>query len=297
MDARKGFTLIELLVVIAIIAVLMAILMPSLKLAREQASGSACLGNQRSLILAWVMYTDDNDGKLVGGYPYVRDIYNSGSPYPDRTQWLCAPLADDGTIFPAAASHSGAYMQSCQANPPAKEHIERGIQAGALFPYLKSIKVYHCPGDRRASRNAPPLNVYQSYSVSDPMNGKFEDNNYAYRKMLDIRMPAEKFVFVEEAAMTASFNIGSWWFGYKAGSGQIKDSAFIDAVALWHSKNNTFAFADGHADIHKWKNAITIKALQDYLDGQPFSLRLGSNLPEAYAHSNEDIMWLAMHYY
>ena len=297
MDARKGFTLIELLVVIAIIAVLMAILMPSLKLAREQASGSVCLGNERSLILAWVMYADDNDGRLVGGYPYVRDIHNSGSPYPDRTQWLCAPLADDGTIFPAAASHSGAYMQSCQANPPTKEHIERGIRAGALFPYLKSIKVYHCPGDRRWSRNAPPLNVYQSYSVSDPMNGKFEDNKYAYRKMLDIRMPAEKFVFVEEAAMTASFNIGSWWFGYKAGSGQIKDSAFIDAVALWHSKNNTFAFADGHAEIHKWKNAVTIKALQDYLDGQPFSLRLGSNLSEAYAHSNEDIMWLALHYY
>jgi hypothetical protein len=101
----------------------MAILIPSLSLARKQASGSACLGNEQSLILAWVMYADDNDGELVGGYPYVRDIYNSGSSYPDRTQWLCAPLADDGTIFPVAAGNSSAYMQSCLSTPHTKERL------------------------------------------------------------------------------------------------------------------------------------------------------------------------------
>lgn len=297
MQMHKGFTLIELLVVIAIIAILMAILIPALNLAREQASGSACLGNEQSLILAWVMYADDNDGKLVGGYPYVRDIHNSGSPYPNRTQWLCAPLAEDGTIFPVAAGNSSAYMQSCLANPPTREHIERGIRAGALFPYLNTVKVYHCPGDRRWSRQAPPLNVYQSYSVSDPMNGKFEDNRYAYKKILDIKIPSSRYVFVEEAARTASFNIGSWWFGYKWSTGRIGDSAFIDPVALWHSNKSTFAFADGHAEIHKWQNSTTIRALQQYLDGQAFSLRAGSSLPQAYAHSNEDIMWLAEHYY
>ena len=46
-----GFTLIELLVVIAIIAVLMGILMPSLCAAPELARGSACLSNQKSLML------------------------------------------------------------------------------------------------------------------------------------------------------------------------------------------------------------------------------------------------------
>jgi prepilin-type N-terminal cleavage/methylation domain-containing protein/prepilin-type processing-associated H-X9-DG protein len=297
METHKGFTLIELLVVISIIALLMAILIPSLSLARKQASGSACLGNEQSLILAWVMYADDNDGKLVGGYPYVRDIYKSGSPYPDRNQWLCAPLAEDGTIFPAAAGNSSAYMQSCLAIPPTMEHVERGIRAGALFPYLNTVKAYHCPGDKRSTRQAPPLNVYQSYSISDPMNGKFENNSYAYRKILEIKMPAGKYVFVEEAATTASFNIGSWWFGYKWSNGRIEDSAFIDPVALWHSNKNTFAFADGHAEIHKWKEPTTIRALQQYLDGQAFSLRAGSLLQEAYAHSNYDVMWLAQHYY
>jgi len=297
MEMRKGFTLIELLVVISIIAVLMAILLPSLNVVRKHATGAVCLGNEQNLIVAWVMYADDNDNKIVGGYPYVRDIHNSGSPYPDRTQWLCAPLAENGTTFPAGASNSSAYLQSATATPPTREHIERGIRAGALYPYLKSLKVYHCPGDKRWVRDAPPMNVYQSYSVSDPMNGKFEDNKYAYRKIVEIKSPANKFVFVEEAARNASFNIGSWWFGYKWNTGRIEDSAFIDPVALWHGNKNTFAFADGHAEVHKWKEPITIKALKDYLDGKGFVINRTSGLPQAAASGNQDIMWLAQRYY
>ncbi|MHC4175033.1 MAG: type II secretion system protein, partial [Planctomycetota bacterium] len=55
MVQRNGFTLIELLVVIAIIAVLMAILMPALERVREQARGVACMSNQKTMGLAYVM--------------------------------------------------------------------------------------------------------------------------------------------------------------------------------------------------------------------------------------------------
>ncbi len=295
----RGFTLIELLVVISIIAILLSILIPSLQVVREHASGAVCLGNERSLITAWVTYTEENDGRIVGGYPYVRDIHNPGSPYPNRSDWLCAPLSADGTIFPIAANNSSAYLQACIANPPTLEHVERGIMAGAIFPYLETTKVYHCPGDKRYARESPPYNVYQSYSISDPMNGKFEDNRYAYRKMVEIKTPGRKYVFVEEAARNAAFNIGSWWFGYRWNNGRIEDSGFLDPVALWHSKQNTFAFADGHAEIHKWKEQATIQALKQYLDGQGFPLHLTSGLggAETFAHSNQDVMWLAMHYY
>ena len=61
----KAFTLIELLVVIAIIAILMAILMPALHAARDQAVRTHCISNTRSLAYAWFLYKDDYDDKIV----------------------------------------------------------------------------------------------------------------------------------------------------------------------------------------------------------------------------------------
>ena len=66
MKETRGFTLIELLVVIAIIAILMGILMPSLQRVRKIAQSIACTSNLRSLMIAWRMYADSNDDKLVG---------------------------------------------------------------------------------------------------------------------------------------------------------------------------------------------------------------------------------------
>jgi prepilin-type N-terminal cleavage/methylation domain-containing protein len=66
--ARKVFTLIELLVVIAIIAILAALLLPSLSRARFQARVSSCIGNVHQWMTAMQMYGDDNDGMLPANY-------------------------------------------------------------------------------------------------------------------------------------------------------------------------------------------------------------------------------------
>ncbi|HCO92954.1 MAG TPA: hypothetical protein DIU00_03230, partial [Phycisphaerales bacterium] len=87
MYKRKGFTLIELLVVIAIIAILMAILMPALHRVREQGKRAVCLSNLKQLGLSWILYADDNDGKIVNGA-----AGHAGTPtdarHPNEDPWV-----------------------------------------------------------------------------------------------------------------------------------------------------------------------------------------------------------------
>ncbi len=66
MCRKSGFSLIELLVVIAIIALLLSIITPSLKLAKEKANNLFCRANVRSLSLGFRLYTETNDGKVFG---------------------------------------------------------------------------------------------------------------------------------------------------------------------------------------------------------------------------------------
>jgi len=69
MSKRRGFTLIELLVVIAIIAVLMGILMPTLRKVKEQGNMVKCLGNLKQWNLIHAMYLQDSNGMFYSGTP------------------------------------------------------------------------------------------------------------------------------------------------------------------------------------------------------------------------------------
>ncbi len=136
----RAFTLIELLVVIAIIAILMAILMPALQVAKEQANGIRCVSNLKTLTLAWLLYKDDFDARMVGGH--VGERRNN-----ILLDWVDSPPSADASL----------------------EHKKEAIRKGLLWPYVKSIDVYRCPGDLRKMN--PPHWAFRSYSISGNMYG------------------------------------------------------------------------------------------------------------------------------
>ncbi len=229
---KKGFTLIELLVVIAIIALLLSILMPALKKARDVAQALVCLTNAKNLSLAWTLYTDDNSGALVG--PHDGHTLSPSREY----DWVDLPQDELG--------------QTVAGNVATVEQKKLGIQAGALYPYSDNLKSFHCPGDRRyltpLNPSATYAHAWRSYSIASSMNGGFYGGQ-PVTKFHKIKLPSEKYVFVEEEADVNGGNWGGWGL-----QGPINGNwdQWCDPVAIRHGKKNIMGFADGHAAQRLW---------------------------------------------
>ena len=128
---KAGFTLIELLVVIAIIAILAALLMPALELAREQAKQTYCMGNLHQVYLAFQMYGGD-----FGLYPPLVELNN---PYPGT------PVVVNLTQFDI--NNPGGYMD----NQWYRDRCIGGLYPPVgLQPYLSNLDVAQCVNKRYA---------------------------------------------------------------------------------------------------------------------------------------------------
>jgi prepilin-type N-terminal cleavage/methylation domain-containing protein/prepilin-type processing-associated H-X9-DG protein len=238
MRKTRAFTLIELLVVISIIALLMGILMPALSRARKQAAAGACLSNQRQLAFAWVLYAQENDDRLIGGHDGT-----PGSPS-QGYDWVKLPQREDGTVV--------------QGPDTTIEDKKRGCERGALFPYVKNVDLYHCPGDRR-HRTAM---THRSYGIPGSMNGDVGTGASSwltrtwgapsYKRLTRIKNPGIKYVFLEEKTDVGGANWGSWNLE-KTGD------RWWDPIVVRHGKLSVVAFADGHAEKHNWQQKSTIE--------------------------------------
>lgn len=124
----RGFTLIELLVVIAIIAILAALLLPTLVLAKAKAKRTQCFSNQHQIGLAYRMYCDDN-----------------ADYFPTHDGW--AAVGGQLPPFPP-----GPDLKDANANPNYGGFIAAGNRP--LNRYIQNVNIFHCPADK-----GDPLNT------------------------------------------------------------------------------------------------------------------------------------------
>jgi len=237
----RAFTLIELLVVIAVIAVLMAILMPSLKLAREQARSLHCRSNVRSLVLGWLMYKDENDAKLVNGQ----------TP---------GPGYDRNTLAPWVVMPSGMGNSTVDEK---KEYIKQGL----LWPYVREIDVYRCPSDKRKN-NPHHLYGYRTYSIAGGLAGLGANGGFGAKectRFTEIKQPATKYVFLAECDKRG-YNMNSWVMNPTA-------RQWVDPFGIWHRDNaSTLGYADGRVEMQRWASPKLVEwNLQALHDPQSFS--------------------------
>ncbi len=149
MPARKrtfAFTLIELLVVIAIIAILIALLLPSLNRAREQAKQVVCMSNLRQIAMGYNLYAGENRG----WYPVSID---DPTFYGSFVHWR-------GYYGDEWARQNGFSTAPRQMNPAYNRCVPTMIAPRYIMP-----EVFFCPSNQPIDGQTMDFEFWRSFAA------------------------------------------------------------------------------------------------------------------------------------
>ena len=217
---RRAFTLIELLVVIAIIAILASMLLPALSKAKAKAQGAACLNNVKQLTLAWSVYADDHEDRLVNNH-------GIGQTREDRNNWVNHVL-DWGSV---------------------EENTNKVYVTHALLgSYLgHSAGVFRCPSDRSKAENGRRTRTYSmNHLVGDPgtLLDEFNPDYVQLMKASNASMASRTFLFIGEHPDT--LNDGFFM-------NRLNEDKWGNLPASYHDGAANLSFVDGHAETRRWQ--------------------------------------------
>jgi len=258
---RQGFTLIELLVVIAVIAILAALLLPTLARAKLTAKKVQCINNQKQFAAVWTMYAGDNSDWLAA----------NGETWPPSTT---VRLWVQGAFYYPQADTNSTYVL--------------GSKYALFGDYIHTIKVYLCPTDQQtvtvSGQTYPKLRSYALNAYlgwvgpwddrMGPLDSRSLPLYRIFKKHSDLVavMPTGVFLFQD-----VNPNSICWPF---FGMQMVQDS-FFNWPNSSHNRGGVVSFADGHVDYHRWRDQRTITASStDY------------HRHEDSSPSNPDLVWL-----
>ena len=241
---HRAFTLIELLVVIAVIALLLAILVPALRSAREQGYRVVCLSNLKQLTLAWLAYADDYDSKIVFGSSFA-----FGS-------WDIPPKGWLGMAF--------FYPQS-------RLELMENPDKGALWPYINDIDFFRCPKGLAGHVATYAIVVAAN---GHPVEGTYLSDRDPWGEHL---LPWDAFgkrvgsTVLRLTRLTEIVSPGAAQRAVFIDQGQIPNRShfmvpYLDPKWRWfnpppiqHNDGTTLSMADGHVEYWKWKGRETVE--------------------------------------
>jgi prepilin-type N-terminal cleavage/methylation domain-containing protein/prepilin-type processing-associated H-X9-DG protein len=255
-----AFTLIELLVVIAIIAILAAMLLPALAKAKSKAQGVSCMNNLRQMMLGWRLYADDYSDLLLASL----DV---GKP---RVLWCSGGLDYTSAVANWDPLHD--------------------IALSPMMPYLgkSAYAIWKCPADPTKVKNAAGQQVprVRSNSMSQVFDagGWLPNSRFRiYDKLGSIKVPAKTFVLLDEHPDSINDAAFAVQMAVPSIPSTMSDVRIIDFPASYHNGACGFSFADGHAEIHKWRGS----AIKPPVTSQLLAL----NVPAG--NAKNDIIWLS----
>jgi len=274
-----AFTLIELLVVIAIIAILAAMLLPALASGKLKAQGIQCMSNHKQLTLAWKMYTDDNEDRLLYASHWAEPV-----PEKDPYVWVKGQL---------------------DFNPDNRSNwdIEQDITKSPMWPYCsKNAAIWRCPADHSSvTVNGQRLPRVRSMSMNLWVGGflgmacglsgspnYYEDGGSTWRVVLKMSemtalSPSQTFLLLD--MREDSIDWGNFAVDMTGWPDNPEQIGFYDLPGGYHHRAGGFSFADGHSEMHRWLDDRTMPPL--VFDGQVYDQPRSPN--------NRDVIWLQEH--